>query len=208
MIDKTLVIPTECVRFIRWQVSRFRADLCPDVEEVKRRYAEKTVADFEGMEPYLPERVGSILEIGCGMGAIQVLLQRRYPGAHVSLLDGTGAYIVDAGLSSETGVGGYNAVLSPYNSRVHTELLLSANGAKVDEWLDVYTREPLQADLVLSMASWGFHYPFSTYRAEGFVVCDLRKGYAEAETLAAVKRAGGKCLLRSPKADRWAWHTA
>lgn len=181
-----LIIPDACIPFIRWQRSRLIERKVPDPQEVKRRYAAWVAEDFAGMEPHLPAHVESILEIGCGMAAIEVFLTRKYPHARLELLDGDG----------ENVVGGYLPTSEPYNSRAHTELLLGANGARVDRWHDVGTDALLEADLILSMASWGYHYPLATYRARGFAIVDLRRGSEPRR---------GKVIFRGPKYDRCAF---
>lgn len=199
-----LIIPDSCVKYIRWQHSRFMAAKVPDPQEAKRLYGELIYQYFLGMEPYFPKKVESIIEIGCGMATIEVFIKRKYPDAHLSLLDGTGENIVKNGTPEEVGKGGWNDTLEPYNSREHTEMLLNANGVTVDRWIDIGTKEHLKADLILSMASWGFHYSFDTYDPEGFVICDLRRGQ-ESKRINAIKAAGGKLVFEGPKYDRMAW---
>lgn len=168
MVEQGIVIPDECVPFIRFQRSRYNERKVPDPEEVKRRYAAHVAEDFAGMEPHLPEHVDSILEIGCGMGLIEVFMKHRYPDARLELLDGDKV--------TAPGGGGYSDKPDIYNSRAHTEMLLAANGVKVDRWHDIGTKELLQADLIISMASLGYHYPLNTYRLRGFCIVDLRRG--------------------------------
>lgn len=163
-----LIIPDECVPFIRYQRSRYAERKVPDPQEVKRRYAAHVAEDFAGMEPHLPEKVERILEIGCGMAALQVFMKRRYPQATLELLDGDTV--------TNPGGGGYSTKPDVYNSRAHTEMLLAANGVKVDRWHDIGTKALLEADLIVSMASLGFHYPLSTYRLKGLCIVDLRRG--------------------------------
>lgn len=115
--------------------------------------------------PFLPVEVESILDIGCGMAGIDVFLKRRYPKASLLLLDGDGDDPRD----------GWNEQLDAFSSRSVAAELLAANGVSVDRWLDVNTTEPLVADLVISLASWGYHYPLSTYKVSGFCIADLRK---------------------------------
>lgn len=199
-----LIIPDACVPFIRWQRSRYIKAKVPNDNEVKRLYAEWVAQDFAGMEPFLPEKVDTILEIGCGMAAIEVFLKRKYPDAQLTLLDGTGGNIVEQGTKNETGKGGWQDKLKPYNSREHTELLLAANDVKVDRWIDIGTKEHLKADLILSMASWGYHYPFSTYDVEGLVICDLRRSNERMRIDNIIKR-GGDVIFSGPKYDRCMW---
>lgn len=183
-----LIIPDECVPYIRMQRSRYAEAKVPDPREVKRRYAAHVAEDFAGMEPHLPARVGSILEIGCGMAALEVFMKHRYPEARLELLDGDSV--------SREGGAGYSNNPDVYNSRALTELLLSANGVRVDRWHDIGTTEQLEADLIISMASWGYHYPLATYRTRGNHIVDLRRG---------AERPRGKVIFAGPKYDRCIW---
>lgn len=185
MSPADLIIPDDCVRFIRMQRSRYIERKVPDPQEVKRRYAAHVAEDFAGMAPHLPEHVGAILEIGCGVGALAVHMKHHYPDARLELLDGDTV--------TREGGAGYSANSDVYNSRAITELMLSANGCKVDRWLDIGTRELLEADLIVSLASLGFHYPLSTYRLKGLCIVDLRRG--------AEKRRG-KVIFEGIKHDR------
>jgi hypothetical protein len=129
-------------------------------------YVSDITDDFEMIEPYLPESVQSILDIGCGMAGIDVFLKNRYRNARLMLLDDDGS----------TPAYGWNENCQPYSSRRATEMLLKANGIEVDEWIATGVKDELKADLVISLLSWGFHYPLSTYRVQGFCIVDLRKG--------------------------------
>ncbi|MGP1675910.1 MAG: hypothetical protein ACTS6J_01975 [Burkholderiales bacterium] len=183
-----LIIPDECVPYIRFQRSRLIKVKVPDDAEVKRRYAEWVAEDFAGMEPHLPERVDSILEIGCGMAAIQVLFKRKYPHARLELLDGDTV--------TKEGGGGYSDKPDVYNSRALTELLLGANGVTVDRWRDIGTKELLAADLIISMASAGYHYPVRMYRLNGMCIMDLRR---------KAEKQRGKVIFVGIKYDRCAF---
>lgn len=191
-----MIIPDECVPYIRWQRSRLSAAKVPDDVEVKRRYVLWTLQDFTDMEPYLPANVSSIVEIGCGMAGIQVYLKRKYPDAVLSLLDGNTV--------TNQGGAGYGVAADVYNSRECTEKLLEANGVRVDRWIDIGTTEHLKADLILSMASWGYHYPFNTYKVSGFVVVDLRRK-VEAKMIDSALRAGGSICYHGVKYERCAF---
>lgn len=183
-----LIIPDACVPFIRMQRSRYSEAKVPDPQEVKRRYAAHVAEDFAGMGPHLPDGVTSILEIGCGVAALQVYMKRRYPDARLALLDGD--------VTTREGGAGYSSTPDVYNSRAHTELLLAANGVTVDRWHDIGTQDELVADLVISMASWGFHYPLAMYRTRGLHIVDLRRG---------PEKARGKVIYTQPKYDRCVW---
>lgn len=148
-------------------------------------YAQSLADDFAMIEPHLPDAVDSILDIGCGLAGIDVYLKRKYPAAHLMLLDSDGA-ISNVGLTDAGGAGG---------SRECAESLLAANGIKPDQWLDIGTDEPLTAGLVISLLSWGFHYPLTAYRVSGLCIADIRRG----------QQIPGAVIHRGKKADRTIW---
>jgi hypothetical protein len=149
-----MLFPEECMAVSR----KFRphADYLAELE-----------MDFAQIEPHLPEKVDSILDIGCGLAGIDVYLKRKYPKAYLTLLDKDGN---DAVFCWDG---------TPYGSRREAEMLLEANNFKVDRWLPAGTTEPLKADLVVSLLAWGFHFPLDTYKVSGFCIADLRKGKEE-----------------------------
>jgi hypothetical protein len=167
-----IVIPAECVD----AAQRHRPGA---------NYAASVTADFAMIEPHLPEKVVSIIDIGCGVAGIDVHLKRKYPDAHLTLLDGDGG-ASNVGFSEKGAFGG---------DKKAAELLLEANGIKVDRWLPIGTKEPLEADLIVSLLSWGFHYPLSAYKVKGLCIADIRRG----------QKANGKLIWRALKSDRMVW---
>lgn len=148
---------------------------------------QSVTADYLQIKDYLPEKVETILDIGCGMAAIGVYLLRHYPGAKLLLLDGDG---------SDTRDGWQPSRPEPFSSRAAANELLAANGIAAERWIDVNTKEHLRADLVISLASWGYHYPISTYNVTGFCVADLRK---------SEEKARGMVIETFAKFNRCAW---
>lgn len=148
-------------------------------------YVQSLADDFAIIAPHLPDTVGSILDIGCGLAGIDVYLKRKYPDAHLTLLDSDGV-TSNVGLTDAGGAGG---------SRECAESLLAANGIKPDRWLNIGTNEPLVADLVISLLSWGFHYPLTAYRVSGLCIADIRRG----------QPIPGAVIHRGKKSDRAIW---
>lgn len=149
-------------------------------------FADSLAEDYLQLLPFLPERAETLLDIGCGMAGIDVLLARHYPGAQLWLLDGDG----------DEPRSGWNASLGAFSSRAAADALLAANGLRAARWLDVGTSEALRADLVVSLASWGYHYPLSAYRVSGYCIADLRKGEEPAR---------GTLIREYQKRRRCAW---
>ena len=166
-------VPDECLKWI--------------VLHRTHLYVRSIEEDFNGMEPYLPSECSSILDIGCGMAGIDVLLARRYPHAQLHLLDGDG--------DESNFRGGMKPSMLPFNSRGAADQLLAANGVTKQVWHDIGTQD-LKADLVISLLSWGWHYPLETYRVRAkTTIADVRE-----------KRAG-TCILVHPnfKGYRYVW---
>lgn len=149
-------------------------------------YVRDVQKDLTLLSPHLPEKPRRIIDIGCGLAAIDVLLKRRYPDAELWLLDGDG----------DDPRCGWNDTLTAFNQRKATERLLSANGVQHDRWLDIGTTETLEADLVISLASWGYHYPLSTYTVKSpCIIADLRRPQEKARgTVIGEYRKRNRCV--------------
>lgn len=113
--------------------------------------------DMASMASHLPERCRSVLDIGSGLGGIDVRLNRHYGGGvHVRLLDGT---------EDEPVVSLHNTT---YNSMQVAADFLLKNGV---EYFACYSaRNAVSAppdgstyDLVVSLQSWCFHYAPDLY---------------------------------------------
>lgn len=153
-------------------------------------YADSVRSDFAGLLPHLPDHVDSILDIGCGLAGIDVLLKWHYPDARLILLDGDGP--------ESNFRGNYGATMRPFNSRAVANELLAANGVAADEWKDVGTQETLKADLAISLLSLGWHYPLDTYKVDAkTIICDLReaKGRILSTIVYKGRHKGFRCML-------------
>lgn len=151
-----------------------------------KTFADSIQVDFDRISSFLPKDVDRILDIGCGLAGIDVLLKQRYPHAQLWLIDGDG----------DEERRGWNEKLGAFSSRAAADELLAANGVAADRWIDVNTNEVLRADLVISLASWGFHYPLSTYEVYGYCIADLRKGQ---------EKVRGTVIGEYQKFNRCAW---
>lgn len=170
-----LVIPEECALWVKKQ--RPQGD-----------YQKELAEDFAAIEQHLPSEVGSILDIGCGMAGIDVYLKRKYPKATLWLLDGDGDSFSKYG---------FRRNMAPYNSKSATGAMLKANGLEYDRWIDAGTKEKLEADLIVSLISWGFHYPLDTYQVSGLCVADLRKKHEEPRgKIITVAEKYNRCIFR------------
>lgn len=141
-------------------------------------YANEIYAEFELIKPFLPptDSVKKILDIGCGLAGIDILLQKHYPDAKLYLLDSDGP--------AEQWGSGWNQNLKPFNDLNITGKFLRANSVYPDGLWPVDTTDPLEADLVVSFLSWGFHYSLFKYRVKTpCAIATIRSNHISADSL-------------------------
>lgn len=137
---------------------------------------------FHAMRPHLPPHCKKILDIGGGMGGIDILLAMHY-GARVTIIDGIDdPPIVEAHRKS-------------FSSARAAREFLNANGVEVDF-------EPKgKYDLVISLRAWCFHIPPGDYRelvnihtySNTRVIADVRHGWEPPFKEIATISDNGKC---------------
>lgn len=122
-------------------------------------------------------RFQSVFDVGCGRAGMDVLIARQYGVREFHLLDGNG---------SGAQLSGYaHFVPKPWGDVIDGKTFLEAHVPDAE----VYTYHPhdqfeFDVDLVISLRSWGLHYPVTTYlevvkrclRPGGHLVLDLRHG--------------------------------
>lgn len=157
---------------------------------IKTAFLANIADEYASLKPHLPVTAKTILDVGCGIAGIDLLLYDHYAGnTHITLLDRTE---VDQAAFSY----GMGAEERFYNSLDLAKAFLVENGVKADhitqmEAVPGFTL-PADArfDLVVSLISWGYHYPVATYLDQvydalnpgGHVILDIRKGHgSEAE---------------------------
>lgn len=144
-------------------------------------YLETVYRDFEIMKPHLVE--GSVLDIGCGLGALSVLCH-RHCGGKLYLLDGTGW--ADRRQS-------YGDEMEAFNDMALTEELMRLNGVTDYELLPIGCEDIPEVDNCISALSWGWHYPLWTYKVKAKV------------TIADVRDKKGEVIHRNRKGFKCKW---
>ena len=165
------------VRHLMRRVERRRRD------KVALAFAEGLQRDLDSLLPFLPERAEAVLDIGCGLAGIDLMLHRHYApeSPRFALLD-------REGVSTDVFYG-YEDDAAHYASLGIARRLLEENGVPPE---DIATFDPDRDgypagrtyDLILSLISWGFHYPVSTYLDDvqrtlapgGTLIVDVRDG--------------------------------
>jgi SAM-dependent methyltransferase len=164
-------------RFVIWE-SFFRK------EKVKQLFNEDMRGEYEQIKNWLPNKCSVILDIGCGVGGIDVLLHRHY---HHNPM--TEFYLLDKTSVNKNVYYHYEKRGAFYNSLDVAKDLLRQNAISksqihlLDVKSDYSIKIPTRVDLVISLISWGFHYPVSTYVDQvynvmnkgGHLIMDIRK---------------------------------
>ena len=149
-----------------------------------RAHKTEMMGVLDTMKTSLPTQSRSILDIGSGFGAIDLLLFHHYEGApNIHLLDKD-----DIAPHKSSGFHDSAESFAPYNSFAYTRSFLERNGVPGDKiaTTDIATEtfpQEEQFDLVLSLLAWGFHFPVSTYIDDvyntlspgGTLIMDVRK---------------------------------
>jgi SAM-dependent methyltransferase len=159
---------------------------------IKAQYDADMQQEYLSLKDALPQSCHSMLDIGCGIAGIDVLLGRHYgPGVDIYLLDKSkvedevfylfnnrGAFYNSLETATETLVG--NGIPA---QKIHA---LEANAENT-------IPEDAKFDLIFSLISWGFHYPVSTYLDQvytrlaegGSLIVDVRRGTGGFEEIQA-----------------------
>lgn len=117
------------------------------------------------------------------MGGIDLLINDTFGG------DATEFYLLDKDFVADRINAGFNEDISGYNSFLAARDFLIANGLRDDQlhFVDIAKEafpSDVEFDLIISLRSWGFHYPISMYidqvskslRDGGAIVTDIRIG--------------------------------
>ena len=161
--------------------------------------------EYSTIKKFLPSRAMSILDIGCGMAGIDVFLYRHYSTSEpvLSLLDKEGF--------SKRIYYGYHGTGAFYNSLAVAKEFLIANDVPPTKIIasDVDAGGFPKSnvfDVIISLISWGFHYPVEVYLDEAFdalsdagvLIIDIRRNtggkqilsekFSSAETIVVRKK--------------------
>lgn len=158
----------------------------------RRLFSEDMMREYEIIKNFLPARAENILDVGCGVAGIDIMLNRHYKEFGQS----SNFYLLDKTELNNKVYYGIKNVAAHYNSLDVARKLLEVNGVAPS---NIHTQEVTGApifpgkkfDVVISLISWGFHYPVSTYLDQvynllttgGMLIIDVRKDQGGEEIL-------------------------
>ena len=117
-------------------------------------------SEIDTFKEFLPKNVKNIMDIGCGLGIINVLLNKFYN-------DKTSFYLLDKNRIDKKIKYGFSSNYESYNDLNETKQILLENNISENRLFLFDVEKDIQIDskidLVISLKSMGYHYPFETY---------------------------------------------
>lgn len=158
--------------------------------KIKEEFNKDMDNEFATLKSYLPSNPTSILDIGCGVAGIDVLISKNYNNK----ID---IFLLDKSHVDKKVYYGFEKRGSFYNSLDVAKQVLGNSGVDVTK---IHTQEATddnkilfekKFDIVISLISWGFHYPISTYLDEVYnamainaiLIVDIRKNTGDDKVL-------------------------
>ncbi len=151
----------------------------------KRLFSLDMEREYSIIKNYLIKGPRNILDIGCGVAGIDIMLNRHYVAENQK----PNFYLLDKSEVNSKVYYGIEKHAAYYNSLGIAKELLEANGVEDKRiFMQEVDDKPFfpndKFDLVISLISWGFHYPISTYLEQvyerlnvgGQLIVDVRKG--------------------------------
>lgn len=160
-------------------------------EEIDTALTKMMNKDYDMIKPYLPDTSNNILDIGCGLGLIDIALYHHYnQDVNLFLLDKTNT------ITEDTHIRGFNKEYVFYNSMECTRDTLQTNGVNESNIIayevspeNLNQIENNKFDVILSLLSCGWHYSIETYSdlikntlsKNGVLILDIRHDTGQLE---------------------------
>jgi SAM-dependent methyltransferase len=193
-INPPLIIDDSHFAYLRLQKGKLDP-IAHDRQQWEARYAADLLATFNEIEPFLPRACWGMLDIGSGLGGIDILIARHYcRSLDVTTVESPNAQ-VQFDSRDQPFVFLLDGVDDPPEMKLHRETFsnmkvardfLIRNGIRADRFgyyapsAKTLAKAP---DLVMSFGSWCFHYEPAVYlpllatglHADSVVIADVRR---------------------------------
>lgn len=172
-------------------------------KRIKKLFSADMEREFYILKNFLPEKPENILDVGCGIAGVDIFIDKYYKsqGKLINI------FLLDKTELDQKIYYGFNQIASFYNSFDIAKEMLKNNGVDLthvqfEEAVNSKIFSSNKFDLIISLLSWGFHYPVSTYLEEAYqslnqggrLIIDIRKNTDGAELL---KKRFGNCRMIS-----------
>lgn len=165
-----MIIPNSCIPFIALQRTNYI--------DIKRDYEADLKNEFNSMIEFLPCDCESIIDIGCGIAGIDILLSQYYNNNPL-------LFLIDRNEKPDKIIYGFSKKTSFYNSFDAVKEIMNQNNIKQYTIIDVQHTEatPRGIDIIISLLACGFHFHINTYlkfilnhlNDNGILILDIRK---------------------------------
>lgn len=172
---------------------------------VAQLFGDELSAEYEQMKNYLPITAVSIFDIGSGIGGIDLFLAKHYAPVWPTV------HLLDRTEMPSKVYYHFKEKACYYNSLPDAKKFLIQNGVPGNNVVlhevpaEAAVAFPKDLDLVVSLISWGFHYPVATYlssvydalRVGGILIIDIRKNTAGVDGTAEIRAKFGSENVRT-----------
>lgn len=153
-----IIVHDDAFAYLRLQRGKI-SNLAEDRGAWLAAYRSSLERDYNGLRPYLPKRCEFLLDVGSGLGGIDVLLSRHYANAGAPIV-----YLLD-GISDPPEM---HLHRHTFNDADVAKRFHEVNGSRrvvgVDPAIGRAMPEScVTFDLIVSLGSWGFHYEPRVY---------------------------------------------
>ena len=128
-----------------------------NIDNVAEELFEKEIKTFKN---FLPKHVKNIIDVGCGLGLINIFLDKIYKNK-------ANFYLLDKNRIDNKIKYGFSPNYESYNYLNETKKILLDNGlddSRINFFdVDQEVNIDKKIDLVISLKSMGYHYPFENY---------------------------------------------
>ena len=117
-------------------------------------------SEIDTFKDFLPKKINNIIDIGCGLGIINILLNKFYNNQ-------INFYLLDKNRIDKKIRYGFSSNYESYNDLNETKQILIDNDVNENN-LFIFDVEKefhinVKVELVISLKSMGYHYPLDTY---------------------------------------------
>jgi len=137
------------------------------IQDIEKRTEELFRREIESIKDYLPKNAENIMDIGCGLGIINIYLNQIYNNQ-------PNFFLLDKNRIDKEIKYGFSSEYESYNDLNQTKNLLLNNNVNSLHTIDVEKDFKIKnkIDLVISLKSMGYHYPIDQYLKLFRTCCD------------------------------------
>ena len=139
------------------------------IDDIEKRTEELFQKEIKLIKSYLPKKAENIMDIGCGLGIINIYLNEIYNNR-------PNFFLLDKNKIDKKIKYGFSRDYESYNDLNETRNLLLNNNININSIITIDVEKNIKIDnkidLVISLKSMGYHYPIDVYLPLFATCCD------------------------------------